>query len=47
MGVREKFSHKNEISTMTHTFLLIFCYILPPAPHPRPRPPLPPTTSKE
>ena len=30
MGVGEKFSHKNEISTMTHTFLLIVCCILPP-----------------
>ena len=28
MGLGEKFSHKNEISTMTHTFLLIFFYPL-------------------
>ena len=31
MGVGVSFSHKNEISTMTHTFLLILCCILPPS----------------
>ena len=29
MGLGVKFSDKNEISMMTHTFLLIFC-LLPP-----------------
>ena len=45
------FSHKNEISMMTHTFLSIFYCTLPPpptthTPPPPPAPPLPPPPPK-